>query len=468
MTEDQAKFYVASQCRRWKEAPAGRTLPPGIRYDWPFGKPNSQAYYLATFQTSRCLKQRMSVATQAGAWISELRVRRNTFGLALDLAGLMIPVERLSPAECAAIIQTLLIESGIEYPSSDATTRGVKRKVPSTSSVRSSSAFSSGIFRATGGSDESLPSATSGSRVSRDSTSGSSGWSFGIGVGTHMPLAGVIPQVMTAQETGGAVPIEGYVQTYISPEDRRRVPLEFDQHDVEMSDPEPQRKSSRPPKVGRRRSHSRRSDYPEDDSEDERHRRRRRSRSRHGDVRPRRERTPSVSSKYSERTARSGRSSRSSTSGMTQVALTAIHEVKDSMAQMQKTQETLMVSALALREAGNMGVKEEQKPLLDDVRQQVVGSQYPEISQVEVGHSAQDILESRFADYQRRPETHMETQRRQHLDEMAAFEKEFLTLRLERDQEREANKNLQSFLVGRLKKQAERQGVYDNGLKPAP
>ncbi|OWZ18239.1 hypothetical protein PHMEG_0007708 [Phytophthora megakarya] len=51
---------------------------------------------------------------------------------------------------------------------------------------------------------------------------------------------------------------------------------------------------------------------------------------------------------------------------------------------------------------------------------------------------------------------------------MAALEKEFQTLRLERDQEREANKSLQSFLVGRLKKQAECQGVCDNGLKPVP
>ncbi|OWY96678.1 hypothetical protein PHMEG_00032998 [Phytophthora megakarya] len=57
----------------------GRTVPPGIRYDWPFGKPDSQAYYSATLQTSRYLEQRMSVASQAGAWISELRVRRNTF-----------------------------------------------------------------------------------------------------------------------------------------------------------------------------------------------------------------------------------------------------------------------------------------------------------------------------------------------------------------------------------------------------
>ncbi|OWZ01368.1 LOW QUALITY PROTEIN: hypothetical protein PHMEG_00027257 [Phytophthora megakarya] len=51
---------------------------------------------------------------------------------------------------------------------------------------------------------------------------------------------------------------------------------------------------------------------------------------------------------------------------------------------------------------------------------------------------------------------------------MGAFEKEFQTLRMERDQEREVNKNLHSFLVGRLKKQAERQGVCDNGLKPVP
>ncbi|OWY96284.1 hypothetical protein PHMEG_00033487 [Phytophthora megakarya] len=140
------------------------------------------------------------------------------------------------------------------YPSSDATTQGVRREVRSASSMRSSLGFSSGIFRATGGSDESLPSATSGSRVSRDSASGSSGWSFRIGAGTHMPFAGVMPRVMTAQETGGTVPIEGYVQTYIPPEDRRRVPLEIDQHDAEMSDPEPPRKPSRPPKEERRRS----------------------------------------------------------------------------------------------------------------------------------------------------------------------------------------------------------------------
>ncbi|OWY97326.1 hypothetical protein PHMEG_00032175, partial [Phytophthora megakarya] len=140
------------------------------------------------------------------------------------------------------------------------------------------------------------------------------------------------------------------------------------------------------------------------------------------------------------------------------------------MAQMQKTQETLMaaMSALALRDPGNMGAKEEQESFLNEVQQQVLENQSPEIPQAEAGHLAQDMLESRLADYQLRAETHMEAQRRQHLDEMAAFEKEFQTLRMERDQEHEANKNLQSFLVGRLKKQAECQGMRDNGLKPVP
>ncbi|OWZ06212.1 hypothetical protein PHMEG_00021568 [Phytophthora megakarya] len=140
------------------------------------------------------------------------------------------------------------------------------------------------------------------------------------------------------------------------------------------------------------------------------------------------------------------------------------------MAQMQKTQETLMaaMSALALRDAGNTDVKEEQEFLLHDARQQVSGSQSPEIPQAETGYPAQDILESRFADYQLRAETHMEAQRRQHLDEMAAFEKEFQTLRLERDQESEANKNLQLFRVGRMKNQAQRPDARDNGLKAVP
>ncbi|OWY96460.1 hypothetical protein PHMEG_00033267 [Phytophthora megakarya] len=126
------------------------------------------------------------------------------------------------------------------------------------------------------------------------------------------------------------------------------------------------------------------------------------------------------------------------------------------------------MSALALRDAGDMDVKGEQKLLLNHARHQASGSQSPEVSHVKANYLAQDPLESCFAEYQDRAETHMEAQRRQHLDEMTAFEKEFQTLRLERDQEHETNKNLQSFLVGRLKKQGECQGMCDKGLKPVP
>ncbi|OWZ19849.1 hypothetical protein PHMEG_0005843 [Phytophthora megakarya] len=127
---------------------------------------------------------------------------------------------------------------------------------------------------------------------------------------------------------------------------------------------------------------------------------------------------------------------------------------------MQKTRAALMaaMSALVLRDTGNLDVKEEQELLLNDARHQASGSQAPEVPHMET-----DALESRFTEYQARGETHMEVQRRQHLDEMAAFEKEFQTLRLERDHEHEANKNLQSFLAGRLKKQR-----CDNGLEPVP
>ncbi|OWZ05811.1 hypothetical protein PHMEG_00022028, partial [Phytophthora megakarya] len=305
ITEDQAEFY-----------------------------PDSQAYYLATLQTSRYPEQRMSVATQTGAWISELRVCRNTFGLALDLTGLMIPVERLSPVECVATIQTLLPESGFKF----------QNVIPVWSDARISKVHSELI----------------------------------------QLVCDDLQRLLSVELLEWRQLISEATRIFLSDEEL----------DVLMT----------------------------------------------------------------------------VTDGQTPETLTAIHEVKDSMAQMKKTQETLMavMSALALRGAGNMDVKDEQEPLLNAARYQAPGSQSPEVPHVEAGYLAQDALESRFAEYQGRAETHMEAQRRQHLDEMTAFEKEFKTLRLERDQEREANKNLQSFLVGRLKKQVECQGVCDNGLKPVP
>ncbi|OWY99878.1 hypothetical protein PHMEG_00029044, partial [Phytophthora megakarya] len=375
MTEGQAKFYVASQCQRWKEAPTGRTVPPGTRYEWPFGKPDSQAYYLATLQTSRYLEQRMSVASQAGAWM--LRVRRNTFGLALDLTGLMIPVGRLSPVECVAIIQTLLAESGFEF----------ENVIPFWSDARISKVHSELI-----------------ELVCDD----------------LQRLLSVEPFGVETTDFGNDSKI------LVGPEEPSRLKATFRLTSLWKIADEYLRKLTNTMWRCRILNHN----------------------ENQVDLQKRNEDAVIVGDQIIQKMTRMMRGINADAlevamemSGHAEkgLPLTAIHEVKDSMAQMQKTQETLMaaMSALALRDAGNMDVKEESESLLEDVRQQVA-------------------------------ETHMETQRRQHLDEMAAFEKEFQTLRLVRDQEREANKNLQSFLVGRLKKQAERPGVYDNGLKPVP
>ncbi|GMF41181.1 unnamed protein product [Phytophthora fragariaefolia] len=68
------------------------------------------------------------------------------------------------------------------------------------SSVKSESQATSSLFGTTGGSDEALASATSGSRTSRDSSSGSSGFSWGRDAGGHMSAA---PMAMTTRTFGG-------------------------------------------------------------------------------------------------------------------------------------------------------------------------------------------------------------------------------------------------------------------------
>ncbi|OWZ04907.1 hypothetical protein PHMEG_00023111, partial [Phytophthora megakarya] len=464
--------------------------------------------------------------TFAGAWISELRVRRNTFGLGLDLAGLMIPIERLSSAECVAIIQTLLIESGFEF----------QNVIPVWSEARISKVHSELIQLVC----DDLQRLLSVELLE---------WRQLTSEATRRFLSAdeedVLMTVSDGQTSKSAVMVDDY------PEDqdgdavmttqeaqllgqvfaRQVTASDSDDHEVHSLLWENRNRNDRSTnRRGRTSSAATLQSYPSSDATTRGVKREVPSASsrpeepsrlkatfrltslrkiadeylwrltnttwkcripnhHENQVDPQKRnkdavvvggpiiqkmtrvtrgtdaddvRVHEVALEMSDHAERGIRT--------TQMALTAIHEVKDSMAQMQKTQETLMdaMSALALCDDRYADVKPEDESLQNDVRQQVSRSQPPEIPEAEAGHSAQDMLESRFADYQLRAETHMEAQRRQHLDEMAAFEKEFQTLRLERDQEREANKNLQSFLVGRLKKQAERQGVYDNGLNPVP
>ncbi|OWZ12005.1 hypothetical protein PHMEG_00014901 [Phytophthora megakarya] len=108
------RTYVADQVRRWVEVPSGRTLPPNVKFAWVNGVPDSKFFHDAAVDTSKYLLQRSSMASQAEAWISELRPKRNKFGMARDLAGLMVPIGELSSLEATAILQTLLAEAGFE------------------------------------------------------------------------------------------------------------------------------------------------------------------------------------------------------------------------------------------------------------------------------------------------------------------------------------------------------------------
>jgi hypothetical protein len=111
MTEVQAKAYMADQVRRWERD----TAPPEVKYDWPQVRLNPTSYISAVLTTSEYLRQRLSMATQADAWVSEMQLRRRTFGTARDLTAALIPPGMFSPRECVAVLQTLLFEAGFGF-----------------------------------------------------------------------------------------------------------------------------------------------------------------------------------------------------------------------------------------------------------------------------------------------------------------------------------------------------------------
>ncbi|GMF28478.1 unnamed protein product [Phytophthora fragariaefolia] len=101
------------------------------------------------------------------------------------------------------------------------------------SSVKSESQATSSLFGTTGGSDELLTCATSGSRTSRDSSSGSSRFSWGRDAGGHMP---VVPMAMTDRTIGGDTAVGPAVAMYVTQETLPSNPVEEDQDDVTMSE----------------------------------------------------------------------------------------------------------------------------------------------------------------------------------------------------------------------------------------
>ncbi|EGZ14077.1 hypothetical protein PHYSODRAFT_256194 [Phytophthora sojae] len=90
MTEGEAKTYVADQVRRW-ERDESESVPPTVKTDWTPGSLDSGSYVSAALMTSVYLDRRMAMASQADAWISEMQLKRVSFGAAQDLNAVLIP-----------------------------------------------------------------------------------------------------------------------------------------------------------------------------------------------------------------------------------------------------------------------------------------------------------------------------------------------------------------------------------------
>ncbi|KAL4129535.1 CCR4-NOT transcription complex, subunit 3 [Phytophthora ramorum] len=115
MTEAQAKAYVADQVRRWERDVSEKNVPPDVKYDWPQVRLDSESFMVASLTTSDYLRRRMSMPTQADAWIAEMQLRRRTFGMARDLTAALIPPGMFTPRDCVAVLQTILFEAGFEF-----------------------------------------------------------------------------------------------------------------------------------------------------------------------------------------------------------------------------------------------------------------------------------------------------------------------------------------------------------------
>ncbi|GMF51153.1 unnamed protein product [Phytophthora fragariaefolia] len=118
-------------------------------------------------------------------------------------------------------------------------------------SVKSESQATPSLFETTGGSDVSLTRATSGSQTSRDSSSGSSGFSWGHDAGGHMAA---VPVAMDARVLGGETAVRPAIAMYVTQETLPSNPVQVDQDDVTMPESSRSQARGRKSKSSRRRS----------------------------------------------------------------------------------------------------------------------------------------------------------------------------------------------------------------------
>ncbi|OWY91041.1 hypothetical protein PHMEG_00040544 [Phytophthora megakarya] len=105
MNEVQAKAYVVGQVERWEREVRERVLPPRARYSWPNAGRDFEPWWTAMIATSPLDE----------AWISDLQLVRSELPTAQDVTPIMIPPSMLSPRDCVALIQTLLVEDCFSF-----------------------------------------------------------------------------------------------------------------------------------------------------------------------------------------------------------------------------------------------------------------------------------------------------------------------------------------------------------------
>ncbi|OWZ01198.1 hypothetical protein PHMEG_00027471 [Phytophthora megakarya] len=115
MNEAQAKTYVAGQVRRWERELSERMLPPRMRYTWPNVGRDFKPWWTAMIATSRHHDRRTTLAALNEAWISDLQLVRSERPTTQDVTPIVIPPSMLSPRDCVALIQTLLVKAGFSF-----------------------------------------------------------------------------------------------------------------------------------------------------------------------------------------------------------------------------------------------------------------------------------------------------------------------------------------------------------------
>jgi hypothetical protein len=248
--------------------------------------------------------------------------------------------------------------------------------------------------------------------------------------------------------------METGVGMYVTREAVLTHPNVVDQDDaVLMEEPTPavRKKKSKTTFGGRSRHRDSPSSSDESGSEDHRrpHRRSHSRASRSG------RRSPSS---RSSRSSRSGRSGVSAASGSTQIALNMMTQVQDAMARMEHRQGTTLEKIVE-------NLEDKLKKPLDERIKETVPKKEPCPAPEDKFRSAEDLdkaweedarLEHEratalFAQYQEQLRTRQDEDSRQTLFVMTALQQEQEAMKLDRNQERETVKNLQTFLANQVR-----------------